>query len=399
MRIIYITYDGLLDPVSKSQVLPYLEGLSKAGNVFTLLSFEKVEKFYDEKLKDMYNDRLKKSGIEWVQMVYHKRPVVPATIFDVLKGVVKALRIIKKNSIEAVHARGYVPMLMACILKKAAGSKVIFDMRGFWPEEKVDAGAWRSGALLYRIIKRMERAFLASSDEIVVLTNAAKRHILEKAHPKAPIAVIPCCTDLNLFKRSKSETLSRDRGLSGKAIILYAGSLGSFYNLDKILDFFLFFKTRNPSAFLRVISHYPKKAMDAATLSHSIKKMWYSLEALDYEKMPEAFSGADFSVILYNRRLSGLGCSPIKFAESLACGTPVIINSGIGDCDDIVAQNNIGAVLKNFSSEEYERVSDKILELLSKREDTASHCVEAAKKIFSLDAGIQAYQNIYERLA
>lgn len=398
MRILYITYDGILDPVSQSQVLPYLEGLSAAGNVFTLVSFEKRNGFHDNKLMDIYNDRMKKNAIEWIPMVYHKRPTVPATILDVFSGTIKAFRVIKRDGIGAVHARGYVPMLMAYILKKAAGVKVIFDMRGFWAEEKVDAGAWKKGGILYRIMKRMETAFLTSADEVVVLTNAAKAYLLERARRKSPITVIPCCVDLSLFKSDKTKDFSRGGGISGTPVILYAGSLGTFYNLDRVLDFFLFFKKRNPSAFLRVISHYSKEAMAAAALSRDIRKTWYSIEALDHSKMPGAFSEADFSVIFYNRRLSGMGCSPIKFAESLACGVPVVMNSGIGDCDDIVNRTNVGAVINDFSDEAYERASDKMCELMSKRGDAALRCTEAAKKFFSLDAGIETYRNIYQRL-
>lgn len=399
MHILYITYDGVLDPVSQSQVLPYLEGLSKNGIFFTLLSFEKKERLCENKVKESCYDKLKKCRIDWMPVIYHKRPAVPATIFDVLKGVAKGLRLLKSNRIDAVHARGYIPMLIAYILKKIAGAKVIFDMRGFWAEEKVDARAWKKGGVIYRIVKRMESAFLSNADEIVVLTSAAKKYILGKKYPKVHVSAIPCCADLNIFKRLRDERAGHDRNISGNPVVLYAGSLGTFYSLDKVLDFFLSLKTRNPSAFLRVISHYPKESMEAACFSRNIKKTWYRLEALDHKDMPKAFSEADLSVIFYNRPLSGIGCSPIKLAESLACGIPVVINAGIGDCDDIVEHNNVGVVIKDFSQEEYKRASHKMLELVSQKESTALRCAEVAKKMFSLDAGIAAYQNIYERLA
>jgi len=42
--ILYVTYDGLSDPVSQSQVLPYLEKLSQNGISYHILSFEKKER-------------------------------------------------------------------------------------------------------------------------------------------------------------------------------------------------------------------------------------------------------------------------------------------------------------------------------------------------------------------
>ena len=43
-NILYVTYDGLSDPVSQSQVIPYLENLSQNGINYHILSFEKKEK-------------------------------------------------------------------------------------------------------------------------------------------------------------------------------------------------------------------------------------------------------------------------------------------------------------------------------------------------------------------
>ena len=43
-KVLYITYDGMTDPLGQSQVLPYLVGLSEKGYKFTILSFEKKER-------------------------------------------------------------------------------------------------------------------------------------------------------------------------------------------------------------------------------------------------------------------------------------------------------------------------------------------------------------------
>ena len=40
-RVLYLSYNGMLDPLGQSQVLPYLKELSKLGVRFTLLSFER----------------------------------------------------------------------------------------------------------------------------------------------------------------------------------------------------------------------------------------------------------------------------------------------------------------------------------------------------------------------
>lgn len=41
MKILYLTYDGLSDPLGQSQVIPYIVGLSKRGHKIVVLSSEK----------------------------------------------------------------------------------------------------------------------------------------------------------------------------------------------------------------------------------------------------------------------------------------------------------------------------------------------------------------------
>ena len=40
-NVLYLSYDGMTDPLGQSQVLPYIIGLSKKGYKFHLVSFEK----------------------------------------------------------------------------------------------------------------------------------------------------------------------------------------------------------------------------------------------------------------------------------------------------------------------------------------------------------------------
>ena len=44
-KILYISYDGMTDPLGQSQVINYLIGLTKYGYIFHILSFEKKEKW------------------------------------------------------------------------------------------------------------------------------------------------------------------------------------------------------------------------------------------------------------------------------------------------------------------------------------------------------------------
>ena len=54
--ILYVSYDGILEPLGRSQVLAYLEGLSNRNKIY-LISFEKKADLNDpslvKKIKDV----------------------------------------------------------------------------------------------------------------------------------------------------------------------------------------------------------------------------------------------------------------------------------------------------------------------------------------------------------
>ena len=53
-HVLYLSYDGMADPLGQSQVLPYLEGLVSKGHKFSLISFEfmviepKTQSYFEE---------------------------------------------------------------------------------------------------------------------------------------------------------------------------------------------------------------------------------------------------------------------------------------------------------------------------------------------------------------
>ena len=135
-RVLFISYNGMLDPLGQTQVIPYLRELSKRGVQFTLLSFERAAAFAGEgvRKRDELRQELSKQGIEWHWLRYHQRPSVPATIYDVIAGIRKARSLVRRNRIEMVHARSHIPATIAVALKRSLGTKMIFDLRGLMAE-------------------------------------------------------------------------------------------------------------------------------------------------------------------------------------------------------------------------------------------------------------------------
>ena len=121
---------------------------------------------------------------------------------DVGRGIAAALAWSMRTGGRIVHARGYVSALIALALRASRGTRLLFDMRGFWGDEKVDAGHWARDSRLYRTTKNFERRFFESADAIVSLTHAGVREfpgLGYRIRAGIPIEVIPTCTDVDRF--------------------------------------------------------------------------------------------------------------------------------------------------------------------------------------------------------
>src|SRR5215218_3698063 len=80
--VLYLSYTGMTDPLGQSQVLPYLNGLSKTGKYkFVLVSFEKAKNF--AQLGAFIKAYCQKAGIIWHPLSYTAKPPVWSTFKDV----------------------------------------------------------------------------------------------------------------------------------------------------------------------------------------------------------------------------------------------------------------------------------------------------------------------------
>lgn len=106
-----------------------------------MLSFERDAAFTgDGPLRcEELRRQLAETGIEWHCLRYHRKPSLPATIYDVVNGVRYGRMLVRRNGIEMVHARSQIAATIALGLKKRGGLKMIFDVRGLMAEEYVDA--------------------------------------------------------------------------------------------------------------------------------------------------------------------------------------------------------------------------------------------------------------------
>jgi glycosyltransferase involved in cell wall biosynthesis len=404
-RVLFVSYNGMLDPLGQSQVIPYLRELAKRGVRFTLLSFERAKAYTPDGVRQcaQLRDKLQVHGIEWHWLRYHQRPSVPATIYDVLAGIRKASALVRRNRIEMVHARGHIPATIALALKRRFGVKMIFDLRGLMAEEYVDAEHWREGSLPYRLTKATERRIFAATDGIVTLTERIWPIIKEWPGLRGRSVeheVIPCCVDLSLFKFSGEERERRRRelGLKDQFTVVYSGSLDGWYLTEKMVDFFAALLKGNQQAHLLWLTNGSPERVRELMRSRDVEPKNISVLSVASAEVPSYLAAADAGLAFIKRCISKLASSPTKNGEYLACGLPLVINAGVGDSDALINDWHAGVLIEDFTDADFASAA-RAIELMSLRPETKQQARAVAEKLFDLNTiGAQRYTSLYARV-
>jgi glycosyltransferase involved in cell wall biosynthesis len=392
----------MTDPLGQSQVIPYLQGLSASGHRVWLLSFEKPERFQSGKKE--VEILLKNAEITWLPQTYTSKPPVLSTLKDIRTMRKVAFETIAKEKIDVLHCRSYISALIGQAAKKKFGTRFIFDMRGFWADERVDGGLWNLSnpifKRIYSFFKKKEKQFLLEADAVVSLTqNAASEIHSWKGFQHVPITVIPCCADLDLFVRPEEthiQNLKKELNIPADAFVLtYLGSLGTWYMLSEMLEFFKTLTHSKPHAhFLFLTADEPSMVFDEAE-KMGIPKSQIRVKKAARKEVPLWASVGNASLFFIRPLFSKKASSPTKMGELMSLGMPLICNNQVGDVEQILSDGGNGIILNEFSEPAYRKAIEELDEVLSLNPQNSIDC---AYKYYSLKNGIDSYLSIYKRL-
>ena len=115
-RVLYISYDGLMEPLGESQVLSYLKGLSNSYQIY-LLSFEKKQDLKNLHKLKKFKSYCEQNNILWIRLKYHFKFKIISTSYDVILGFLVSFFLIISKKIKLIHVRSTIAGLIAKCLR------------------------------------------------------------------------------------------------------------------------------------------------------------------------------------------------------------------------------------------------------------------------------------------
>ncbi|MGZ4096671.1 MAG: glycosyltransferase [Bacteroidia bacterium] len=394
---LYVTFDGLSDPLGQSQILPYLTGLAKNGYTITILSCEKKERV--EKELSNIQSLLNPVSFSWNYILYDE----VGGFLTRLNYIRKIYSLAKKENIskkfKLVHCRSYLAALIGLRLKRKYDIPFLFDMRGFWANERFDGNIWsRKNPLhiaFYKYFKIKEKQFLTESNAIVSLTHAAVK-ILAQNYKGIDIqqktTVIPCCVNTSLFDPEKTLPISFPSLKSNEHLLVYTGSIGTWYYTKEMIDCVLAWQEFIPSLKLLIVTKDIKE-LETILSGYSEKERHIVLQtSVPYAQVPSVLACAKAAIFFIKPAFSKIASSPTNMAECWAMNLPIITNPGIGDNDIYFKEKAGGILVEGFNVSAYKSAAKKYLAMNKK------DYREIALSNFDAEKAVVSYSGIYNAL-
>jgi glycosyltransferase involved in cell wall biosynthesis len=403
-KVLFISYDGMTDPLGQSQVIPYLAGLTKQGYEFVILSCDKPDKYaanktYVQKLIEPY-------PIQWISIPYHKSPPVLSSAYDFFKLKQTAKKLHQQYGFDMTHTRVGLPQLVALYMKKKLGVKFMNDIRGFWADERVDGGMWNLKNPLYNFVykffRKKEDECVTIADYNTCLTYKGKEVILSWTQVPQPVKVevVPCSVDVELFDPANineevRSSLQSELGIKKDDFVLsYLGSIGGWYLTKQMMQFCKLLLNKKPTAkFLFISNNRHQDIIDAAA-EYKISPQNIIVKMGKRHEVPALLSFSTYSLFFIKPCYSKLSSSPTKHGEIMAMGIPVIANSGVGDVKEIIEKYKAGYVLDEFTEEAMQKIVDSIC--TNTNQFNATEIRNGALDFYNLENTLLTYGKVYK---
>jgi glycosyltransferase involved in cell wall biosynthesis len=400
---LFISYDGLLDPLGGSQILPYVFRLAESGYRMGVVSFEKPERY--QAAGAALQEQLAARGIAWSPLRFTHGGGAFGKLRDLTAMYREVWHRARHEKVTILHARGHPAAQVARFVKHRTGARFLFDFRGLWADERVDKGGWdlrrTAHRWQYAHFKRTERKLLKDADAVVVLTQAVVPEVRRLGLPEStPVTVIPCCADFEHFSLAAPAVRSAARsscGIPADAVVLgYLGSVGKMYMIDRVCRLFALAAARRADLWILFVTH--DRAALQAVLDREVAAPLQArvrIVAATREQVPQLLATFDLLVSFIRPSYARTAASPTRLAEAFATGLPTITNGGVGDVAEQVRALDAGVIVDPEADSALEEAIAQIDRL---RERGGERLRAAARPLLGLDHAAAQYARIYAML-
>lgn len=224
-----------------------------------------------------------------------------------------------------------VPGLFA---KAVRGARVVVNVQDIHPDLAIRSGILRNPAGI-RFARALEKWVYGLADAIAVISDGFARNLRAKGVPEAKLAVLPNWVDTEFLKPGpKDNPVSRRRGLDGKFVVMYSGtiSISSSRALERALEAAALLAGDREIVFVIVGEGLKKDSLRQKAAALGLGNAVF-LPFVPYPELPALLAASDVLLVPLDRDKSDISV-PSKLYSFMAAGRPIL---GLASPDSEVA--------------------------------------------------------------
>lgn len=310
-------------------------------------------------------------------------------------------QVIEETQPDILHAHSPILNgLPALKLARQCNLPLLYEVRSFWEDAAVEAGAAMAWGPRYRATRGLESVILRRADAVVAICEGLRNDILARGIEAEKVTVVPNAVDSELFTmaRNPDAELRRELGLEGSAVLGFIGSFYGYEGLDLLLQATTLLLRRQPSVKLLLVGGGPvKDRLVALTRELNLQDQVVFTGRVPHSEVGRYYDLVD--IFVYPRlsmRLTDL-VTPMKPLEAMAKGS-VVVASDVGGHQELIADGQRGFL---FEADNREALASRLAEVIENREDWP-RLAAAGRRYVEEERNWKAvtarYEPIYQRL-
>lgn len=402
-RILYVTFDGLLEPLGFSQVARLVMELAERGANYEVLSLEKPRDLENAHHVRTVREALSSRGIGWTFATYSAGSSSRSVADNMRVMTAAAFRRVARGGITLVHARSYHAGVVATLLRHVTRTPFLFDARSYWIDEKLDEGRWFTNPNALRVARTVERRFYRDASGVVTLTELQRDDIVHENKfgiVRVPVVAIPTCADYEVFHLREGNDDGAPRELAdvvrAKRVIGLVGSTNASYRTDEMLACARAVLLRASDTHLLVLTSQ-QEAFETLTREAGIDASRRTILRVPHERVAGFVRHIDFALQFLVETPAKRASMPTKLAEFFASGVRPIHFGGSPEISEWVRRAGTGVVLDSLDEGAFGRVAEWAAATTFDR-DALEGARERTREHFSLSSGADRYMTLLRAL-
>lgn len=381
-RFLYITIDGALGHIGFSQVVRLIEGLAARGHRYHLVSLEREADLADAGRVERLRSRLAAVGVGWTYGRYAQGGAGSVVANEAKLAALAAAAVVRER-ITHIHARGYHAALVAMSLRRPW----LFDMRGYWIDERIDEGRWFTTPARVAAARSIERSLIRSASAVVTLTELQADDVRRLGfHAPDRVVAIPTCADYDAFHPATTPPSRLTIGI--------VGSANRSYLVPETAQLAALILERDPAAIVRVVSGDARPWTDALRDAGAAMDRVETLR-VPHEQMPEVLRELSWVLMLLTpETIAKRGSMPTKLGECFASGVRVAAYGCNPEVEGWVSRSGAGVVLESVEPSKLDQAASAMVARPDAR--ALSAAVAGTRGHFALAAGRDRYHKLLD---